>query len=111
MHTRINDMNNIEIAEQFRKYLEETDVTLTSIAVATNTHQSQVSRVKSGDFKKVTENVKRICGYANISVEVARKDISAGKSILIKAIDDVWDKTEPQAKALAKVIRSLKNLT
>lgn len=104
-------MNSIEIARQFKKYLDDNRITEQTVADATDIDQSYISRIKNGKFKIVTDKVKRVCEYASIDLESARKNSSAEKDILTSAIDEVWDGTEKQAKALAKVIRSLKLLT
>lgn len=104
-------MNSTEIANQLKKYLEENKVTEQSVANATNIDQSYISRIKNGKFKRVTENVKKVCEYARIDLNFVKESSPAEKTILMNAIYEVWDGTEKQAKALAKVIRSLKELT
>ncbi len=104
-------MNNIEIARDFQKYLDANNITQQTVANATDISQSFISRIRNGDFKRITDKVKMVCEYASISLEADKKHSSAEKEILTNAIDYVWDGTEKQAKALAKVIRSLKLLT
>ncbi len=105
-------MNNIEIAKQFNKYIRDNNIIEQTVANATNTSQSFVSRIRTGNFKRITENVKKVCEYASIDLDSIKKESNPAENTdIMKAIDDVWDGTDKKAKALARVIRSLKGLT
>lgn len=105
-------MNKTEIAKQFKKYLDDNDLTQQAVANATNIDQSYISRIRNGRFKRVTEKVKKVCDYASIDLNLHKNEINpAENSCLMEAISEVWDGTNEKAKALAKVIRSLKDLS
>ena len=82
------------------------------LAEEADVHQSQISRIINNDIKRVSKNVRKICKYANIEVDKIKvgNHNSAKNPILTEALDSVWDGTANNAKALAKVIRSLKGL-
>lgn len=111
LHTRINNMDNKEIAKQLEKYLEDNEMTEQMLANATNTHQSYISRLKNGNFKRITEKVENVCEYASIDLISHKKVNPAENSDLMKALGEVWDGSDKKAKALAKVIVSLKGLS
>jgi transcriptional regulator with XRE-family HTH domain len=105
-------MNATEIGKQLQKFLADNKISQETVADATNTNQTQVSRIKNGDFKRITENVKRICEYANIDLNVTKEKVNPAQNLdLMAAISEVWDGTDKKAKALAKVILSLKGLS
>lgn len=73
-------------------------------------NQSQVSRIFRGKVRRHTDTLMRVCRYVSsrslkISPEEVRKN-----DLLIEAVADVWDGTESDAQALARVIRSLQTL-
>lgn len=104
-------MNVTEIGRQLQKFIVDNKVSQEIVANATNTNQTQVSRIKNGDFKRITKNVKRICDYANIDLNFTREKINPAQNLeLMAAISEVWDGTDKKALALAKVIRSLNEL-
>jgi len=107
-HTRIFRMNSFEIAQRVKRFLEDNQMSEKALAEHTNTDQTQISRIKNGKFTKITDNVKRVCEYANIDIN--EETSPADNAELMDALSLVWDRTDQQAKALANVIRSLKEL-
>ena len=111
-HIRIINMTVNEISEKLRKYLEDNDITEEILAKKANVDQSQVSRIRNAQFKRITENVMRVCKYAEIDLGSIREESDPAKNPeLMGALSLVWDGTDKKAKALAKVIRSLKELS
>lgn len=102
-------MTNAEIAHRLRKFLEDNQMSEKTLADQTDTDQSQISRIKNGKFTKLTDNVKRVCEHA--SIDINEETNPADNADIMGAISVVWDRTDKQAKALANVIRSLKELT
>lgn len=102
-----------EIKNKINTFISENNLTQTQIANSTGIHQSQVSRILNGQFKTVSKNIKTLCKYANINIDQthAQKNLSPQENKdLMEALKYVWDGSTNQAKALAKVIRSLKGL-
>ncbi len=106
-------MKSEEIGQLVNKFIKENGVTQSDIAKSTGIHQSQVSRIINADFKKASKNVKLLCKYAKIDLHTLeeRKFDPNNNPELMNAIGIVWDGTEKKAKALAKVILSLKELS
>jgi transcriptional regulator with XRE-family HTH domain len=104
----MSNMNVIEIGKQLQKYLEDNGLTQQQLAIATNTDQSYISRILRADFTRITKKVRDICEYARLDLDSHTNP--ADNPALIGALDWVWDGSEKKAKALAKVIRSLKEL-
>lgn len=75
-------------------------LTQEAIAVAAKVHQSQVSRILKGDFRRVSENVMRICKLADISF-TQEQSLSPK---LQKALESVWDGSRGQEAALVKLL-------
>ena len=108
-------MDALEIGKRLDRYLESSKMSEVKLALATNTHQSQVSRIRRGNFTRITDNVRTICEYAGINLDKVEIDVKldpAANPDLMSAICWAWkDGSDKRAKALARVIRSLKELS
>lgn len=105
-------MNVTEIGKQLQKYLDDREITQENLAKAVKIDQSQISRIINGDFKKVSKNVKKLCEYAKIDLDSIKLHRNPAENPdLMEALSLVWNGTNKNAKALAKVIRSLKELS
>jgi hypothetical protein len=47
-------------------------ITQTHISEATGVHQSQVSRILSGDLKRASKNVQRLCSFYHLHISPVR---------------------------------------
>lgn len=78
-------------------------LTQSEIARGARIHQSQVSRIMSGDFTRITsQSVIRLCEFARITTTVPEPLSSA----LHQSLRAVWDGTKAQEKALVKLLRA-----
>lgn len=78
------------------------------IAARTGIHQSQVSRLLRGQFRRVSPNVRKLLGY---KPEVEKKTSDAGaKQAVIRAALRTWDATPEGARALVRLLRSVEGL-
>ncbi len=78
-------------------------LTQVEIARRAKIHQSQVSRIMRGDFKRVTaKSVLRLCEFARITGAV--EDPVSPK--LQQALRAVWDGTKGREKALINLLRA-----
>jgi hypothetical protein len=75
-------------------------LTQEAIAAGAKVHQSQVSRILKGDFRRVSKNVMRICQFSDISF-TQEKALSPK---LQKALESVWDGSRGQEAALVKLL-------
>lgn len=80
------------------------------LETATGVHQSQISRMLSGNAKRVSKNLVKVSEYLeNLHGDYANK--SEIPRVLKDAIQFSWDGTPEHADALARVIISLKDLS
>ena len=84
-------------------------LTQAQIAIHIGASQSQVSRVMSGQSKRQSKLLKKVCKYVFYSAQTNRPDPQSSPE-LMAALSAVWDGTSQHAQALAHVIRSLSSL-
>ena len=78
------------------------------IAARTGIHQSQVSRLLRGQFRRVSPNVRKLLGY---KPEVKKKTSDTeAKQAVIRAALRTWDATPEGARALVRLLRSVEGL-
>lgn len=100
------------MAKSIREYMTEAGVNQEQLSEHTGVHQSQISRFRRGKFRRWSPNLETICDYAKIDLsgEEFGYTTKIENTELLNAIGEVWDRTERNAKVLAKIIRSLKGL-
>ena len=78
------------------------------IAARTGIHQSQVSRLLRGQFRRVSPNVRKLLDYRP---EAKKRTLDAGaKQAVIRAALRTWDATPEGARALVRLLRSVQGL-
>jgi len=78
------------------------------VAADTGIHQSQVSRLFRGQFKRISPNVRTLLGYAGKAQRTApAKSNEAAKASVIRAALRTWDATPQGAQALVRLLRSV----
>jgi hypothetical protein len=78
------------------------------IAARTGIHQSQVSRLLRGQFRRVSPNVRRLLDY---KPEVRTRTLDTGaEQAVIRAALKTWDATPEGARALIRLLRSVQGL-
>ncbi|MBE1237403.1 helix-turn-helix transcriptional regulator [Phaeovibrio sulfidiphilus] len=110
---------SFDIGKDLRQWLTDRGMTQQELADAINNEkkdrklvsQSWINRICNGHFKRTTPQVLEILGYANIPVYAERFEDPDGKLAIEKAIDDVWDGSAENARAIAKLLRSARALT
>jgi hypothetical protein len=82
------------------------------IAARTGIHQSQVSRLLRGQFRRVSPNVRKLLECAGTPQKRPSRDQSAlqGKEAVIRAALRTWDATPEGARALVRLLRSVEGL-
>ena len=81
-------------------------------AADTQIHQSQVSRLFRGQFKRVSANVRTLLAYA---AEPKRQASAAeparlAEGAVIRAALQTWDQTPQGAQALVRLLKSVQRL-
>jgi hypothetical protein len=79
------------------------------VAADTHIHQSQVSRLFRGQFKRLSPNVRRLLAYA-ADRKPAAEPAPAAKEAVVRAALNTWDTTPEGARALVRLLRSVRDL-
>jgi hypothetical protein len=78
------------------------------VAARTGIHQSQVSRLLRGQFRRVSPNVRKLLGYK--PGKGKGKPEEQDRRAVIQAALRTWDETPQGARALVKLLRSVEEL-
>jgi hypothetical protein len=80
-------------------------------AAHTGIHQSQVSRLFRGQFTRLSPNVRTLLAYAANGAKVAAViDRSASEKEVVRAALQTWDATPEGAKALVRLLKSVREV-
>jgi len=83
------------------------------IAADTGIHQSQVSRLVRGQFKRLSPNVQTLVDYARkpkrYSAQQTAED--GARESVVRAALRIWDATPRGAHALVRLLRSVEGIT
>jgi len=96
-----------------RRALQRLRERASTVRIATDTgiHQSQVSRLLRGQFQRISPNVRVLVAYAAQAKARRRQAaVPAGKAAVIKAALRTWDATPEGARALVRLLRSVREL-
>jgi len=103
-----------EIAKELAAFLDSYPGTQRELAEMAGVSQSTISRALKGKIRsRLSNGLCKLCNYAKI--ETHKRPPASGcdprtNPHLINALNTVWDGSDQHARALAKVIRSLKAL-
>jgi hypothetical protein len=99
---------------QARRTLERLRRRASTVLIAADTgiHQSQVSRLLRGYFRRISPNVRTLLAYAERPArrKSERGNGEAAKAAVIKAALRTWDATPAGAQALVRLLRSVAEL-
>lgn len=98
-----------KLVRQLCDSFEKSRVTQQQIANGSGVHQSQVSRILRGEFKRMTRNVVKICKYANVAPgQVASKGSLAAE--LTSLLKQLCDGTSEREKTLLRLLKAIRDL-
>ena len=103
--------SNLDVGLKIRHKMLERSDTQESLSRKLRIHQSQISRVLRGDFKRLSPHVRRLCEYAGLSLdklEAKPRVPPAGK--LLAEVNNLWDGTPGHEKALLRVVKAIRQL-
>jgi len=84
-------------------------VQTTRVAADTRIHQSQVSRLFRGQFKRVSSNVRRLLAYAaDPKGQAGAEPAQTAKEAVVRAALSTWDSTPEGARALVRLLKSVR---
>jgi len=99
-----------ELAEARRRLLDLAKRVATVQAAAdTGIHQSQVSRLFRGQFTRISPNVRTLLDYAPGAARPAPA-AAPGKDAVIREALKTWDATPEGARALVKLLKSVREM-
>lgn len=85
--------------------VESKEISLKAISDATGVHISQVSRILSGQSRRLSKNVEKICKFARrISLPPQSAE---SEEILMAAVKGLWDGTDSHARAIASLLKAI----
>ena len=99
-----------QLVTAIRAHMAHSGISQEELAREVGMHQSQVSRILRGEFRRLSPNLKKLCLYARIRVDSLGNGGQGrlASEELGKAVAEVWDGSKRHEKALIRVIRSLK---
>jgi hypothetical protein len=88
-------------------------VATTRVAADTGIHQSQVSRLFRGQFKRLSPNVRTLLAYAREPGRYAnaKAPSDTARAAVIRAALRTWDSTPEGARTLVRLLRSVERLS
>lgn len=101
------DLATIDVLARLRQMVLDGEITQQIIQSVSGVHQTQISRILSGQIKRVSKNVVKLCKFEQ-ELHKAQSTHEEINPRVRQAVEEVWDGTELHAEAIAKVIRSLK---
>jgi hypothetical protein len=87
------------------------------VAADTRIHQSQVSRLFRGQFKRVSPNVRKLLAYAasprakGKGRTAAAAPADAAREAVVRAALQTWDATPEGARALVRLLKSVRAIS
>jgi len=97
-----------------RRTLERLRARVSTIQIAADTgiHQSQVSRLLRGQFRRVSPNVRALLVYASKGkpAKAGPRAAQAARTAVIRAALRTWDATPEGAQALVRLLRSVQEI-
>lgn len=80
------------------------------IASETGIHQSQISRILSGQIKRMSPNALLLCTYAKSAIPAPRLHPLDYRGMLTDAVLRAWDGTPKHAQALCLALEALREV-
>lgn len=81
------------------------------LAARTGIHQSQVSRLLRGQFRRVSPNVRKLLACAaQPGRRTSKEPQTHAEQAVIRAALRTWDETPQGARALVRLLRSVEGL-
>ncbi|HET7197250.1 MAG TPA: hypothetical protein VFI86_01165, partial [Burkholderiales bacterium] len=88
-------------------------VPTTRVAADTGIHQSQVSRLFRGQFRRLSPNVRTLLAYAREPGRYAgaKAPSEVARAAVVRAALRTWDTTPEGARTLVRLLRSVERLS
>lgn len=99
-----------EIVSLLQNFMQERGFNSNSLAQEVKIPQPTVYRALNPGSGRVNKTHLKLCVYANIDPYVEREVIPEGNRVLMSVLREVWDGTERHARALARLLRSARDV-
>jgi len=99
--------HQIELLAKLSKLLKSRKIRQTDLADATGVHQSQISRIISGHVRRASQNVLKLCKYADsLGTQGESEESSIGNSM--DALLELTGKSVEEDAALRQIVAGLR---
>jgi transcriptional regulator with XRE-family HTH domain len=95
----------VAIAERLRRAMAAAGWTQMGLADKSGVDQSQLSRILKGEFVRITENVKKVCKYANVDFAATASNKPLPKAVAT-ALRDLLDGTKERERAVVGLLKA-----
>lgn len=99
-----------EIVSLLQNFMQERGYNANSLAHAVKIPQPTVYRALVPDRGRVNKTHLALCVYASINPYVEREVYPERNRVLMSVLREVWDGTERHARALARLLRSARDI-
>jgi transcriptional regulator with XRE-family HTH domain len=99
--------HQVELLSKLSYFLKDTKIGQKEVEAATGVHQSQISRIISGNVRRASPNVLRLCKYADSLAPLPKVDVDSGND-LICAFQELLGKSAEEDVALRQIVASLR---
>ena len=100
-----------DVSSKLKQYLREERMSQAALARAANVSQSTVSRALRRQPSKHSDAFVTLCRYAVINVEETGDSTANRINVVNAAFMKIWDGTDRQALAIAKIVEALGGLS
>jgi len=101
---------DLDDAKAMLAALRQLKIPQEKISKDTGIHQSQVSRLLGGDFKKVNGRALELCKYAKNMLHSPRQQRGKFREEIIHSALALWDGSDASGTQLIQVLQSIKKL-
>lgn len=98
------------LLEGLAQMVRTRETTQEIISSETGVHQSQVSRILSGQIRRMSPNALALCKYAYLKMPLRSQSAPDYKSMLTDAVLRAWDGTPKHAQALHLALEALREV-
>ena len=92
---------------RLRAYIDQKRITQAELAKRSGVSQATISRALQRANKKQSKARERLFAYAGLASEDSTDSTDAGIKLVIRAFEKIWDGSDADARAVAKMIEAL----
>ena len=96
-------INPESLASSLQSHMHKNNLTQAQAAKKLNVSQASISRILNCDWTRRTSNIQRVSSILGMNTEIDPRQ----NAELMRALSEVWNGEEEDARALAKCIRAI----